>query len=128
MTNTLDLLDKLKSELPELLAEAKVVGKWVWLEFNVPPIQEIRSKLKKLGFHWNGKRKCWQHPCGVPRPRSGSDPRSYYQVKQVAEVEIKDAPHKLVTAKEYKVVTLRECPLAGSFVCKPSCVAATRIL
>jgi proteasome lid subunit RPN8/RPN11 len=111
MAGTLDLLDKLKLEIPELLGQAQVVGKWVWLEFNVPPVQEIRSKLKMLGFHWNGKRKCWQHPCGVPRPRSGSDPRSYYEVKPAAEIEMKDASRKSVTAKEFKVVTLRECPL-----------------
>ncbi len=51
MTNTLALLDKLKTEMPELWGQAQVVGKWVWLEFNVPPMQEVRSKLKELGFH-----------------------------------------------------------------------------
>jgi len=104
----LDLLGRLKTEMPELWGQAQVVGKWVWLEFNVPPLKEVRGKLKELGFHWNGPRKCWQHPCGVPSLRAGGDPRSYYHVKPANELEMKDAPP---AAKEYKVVTLRECPL-----------------
>jgi DNA repair protein RadC len=116
MTNTLALLDKLKTEMPELWGQAQVVGKWVWLEFNVPPLKEVRSKLKELGFHWNGPRKCWQHPCGVPSLRADGDPRSYYQVKPANELEMKDAPP---AAKEYKVVALRECPLLESMrVCE----------
>jgi len=108
---TLSLLERLKTEMPEIWGQAQVVGKWVWLEFNVPPVGEIRANLKKLGFHWNGQRKCWQHPCGVPRPRAGSDPRSYFQVTPASELEMNDAPTKPYAAKEYKVVALRECPL-----------------
>jgi DNA repair protein RadC len=107
-TNTLALLDRLKTEMPEIWTQAQVVGKWVWLEFNIPPMKEVRGRLKKLGFHWNQGRKCWQHPCGVLRPRSSGDPRSYYQVTPASELEMKDAPP---TAKEYKVIALRECPL-----------------
>ncbi len=94
--------------MPEIWGQAQVVGKWVWLEFNIPPAGEIRANLKKLGFHWNGPRKCWQHPCGVPSLRAGGDPRTYYQVKPAGELAMNDAPP---TAKEYKVVALRECPL-----------------
>jgi hypothetical protein len=116
MTNTLALLDKLKTEMPELWGQAQVVGKWVWLEFNVPPMQEVRSKLKEFGFHWNAPRKCWQHSCGVPSLRASGDPRSYYQVRPANELEMKDAPPP---AKEYKVVALRECPLPESMrVCE----------
>lgn len=111
MDNTMTLLDRLKTEMPEIWDQAQVVGKWVWLEFNVPPLQEIRSNLKKLRFHWNGQRKCWQHPCGVPRSRAGDDPRSYYQVKPATGMVLNDA---LAIAKEYKVVALRECPLPES--------------
>jgi DNA repair protein RadC len=107
--NTMTLLDRLKTEMPEIWTQAQVVGKWVWLEFNVPPLQEIRANLKKLGFHWNGQRKCWQHPCGAPRTRSQGDPRSYYQVTPATGMALNDAPPP--TAKEYKVVALRECPL-----------------
>lgn len=105
----MSLLERLKAEMPELWGQAQVVGKWVWLEFSVPPLKEVRGKLKELGFHWNRARQCWQHPCGVPCFRSGGDPRSYYQVKPADE--LKDAPPM---AKEYKVVALRECPLPDS--------------
>ena len=50
MANTLALLDRMKTEAPEIWSQAQVVGKWVWLEFNIPPIREIRAKLKELGF------------------------------------------------------------------------------
>jgi hypothetical protein len=46
--------------MPEVFEQAQVVGKWVWLEFNVAPVRPIRDKLKELGFHWNAGRKCWQ--------------------------------------------------------------------
>ena len=110
MTPTAELLDRLKSEMPEIWGQAQVVGRWVWLEFNVPPMTQIRGKLKELGFHWNGARKCWQHPCGIPSRRAGGDPRSYYQVKPASGMEMNDAP-SAAFAKEYKVVALRECPL-----------------
>jgi hypothetical protein len=47
-TNTLALLDRLKTEMPEIWQEAQIVGKWVWLEFNVPPMKEIRARLKEF--------------------------------------------------------------------------------
>lgn len=112
MTPTLALLDRLKSEMPEIWGQAQIVGKWVWLEFNVPPHQEIRKKLHTLGFHWNGKRKCWQHPCGVPRPRSEGDPRKYFEVKSPTGTPT----HLNEAAQEYKVVSLRECPLPDSLL------------
>jgi len=108
MGNTLALLDKLKTEMPELWDRAQVVGRWVWLEFNTPPLQSVRGKLKEFGFHWNGQRKCWQHPCGVESLSSRNDPRGKYEVTPASELEMKDA---LPTAKEFKVVALRECPL-----------------
>ena len=99
--------------MPEIWGEAQIVGKWVWLEFNSPPELEIRTRLKELGFHWNGPRKCWQHPCGVSRPRLNHDPRSYYEVKPASEMTMNDAPF---SSKEYKVVALRECPLPESLL------------
>src|SRR5438552_3920635 len=103
---TLALVDRLKTETPEIWNQAQIVGRWVWLEFHVPPLENIRCKLKEFGFHWNGTRKCWQHPCGLSRPRAGGDPRSYYQVRPADEPTI----HERHIAKEYKVVALRECP------------------
>jgi|ERR1043166_1713337 proteasome lid subunit RPN8/RPN11 len=108
------LLERLKTQMPEIWGQAQVVGSWVWLEFNVPPLQEVCGKLKNLGFHWNGLRKCWQHPCGVPWPRSGGDPRAAYPVTPAPEMALNDAPLIPKPAKEYKVISLRECPLPAS--------------
>lgn len=110
MGNTLALLDKLKSDMPEIWNQAQIVGKWVWLEFNVPPLVQIRSKLKELGFHWNGGRKCWQHPCGAPSKRSARDPRGVYQIKSAEAFALKEVATSAVS-KEYKIIALRECPL-----------------
>jgi DNA repair protein RadC len=93
------------------------VGKWVWLEFTVPPAPKIRGKLKDLGFHWNGVRKCWQHPCGESRPRSGRDPRAFYAVQPASALQLQDAAPTRQFAthpREYKVVSIRECPVPDS--------------
>lgn len=116
MTNTLALLDRLKFELPEIWNEALVVGNWVWLEFNIPPIQEMRAKLKDLGFHWNRDRRCWQHPCGQSRARSFRDPKDIYPVTpapalQMNETPVTQAGSTTTTTKEFKIVALRECPI-----------------
>src|SRR6266403_1017774 len=114
MSSTLALLGRLRTEMPEIWGQAEVVGRWVWLEFNVAPEKQVRGKLKELGFHWNGQRRCWQHPCGIPTEHSRHDPREKYQVIPATAMELQDAvatalPPRL--AKEYKVVSLRECPL-----------------
>ena len=110
-TDTLALLDKLKTELPEIWGQAQVVGKWVWLEFNIPPAGAIRQRLKQFGFHWNGQRKCWQHPCGVPSRHSQGDQRQHYPVKAADELAMNDALPEPYAAREYTVVALRKCPL-----------------
>jgi DNA repair protein RadC len=114
--NTLALLDRLKTDMPEIWSQAQIVGKWVWLEFAIPPLKEVRAKLKELGFHWNAARKCWQHSCGVRRPRSGRDPRGVYPVVPATAMELQETPEKPagMTSKEYKVIALRECPLPES--------------
>ncbi len=115
-THTMALLDRLKSDMPEIWNQAQVVGKWVWLEFNIPPLKEVRSRLKGLGFHWNAGRSCWQHPCGVHRSRSDRDPRDVYPVVPATAMALKETEPKPATktSKEYKVVALRECPLPES--------------
>jgi DNA repair protein RadC len=112
---TIALVDRMKTELPEIWSKAQVVGSWVWLEFDIPPLPEIRSKLKQLGFHWNGKRKCWQHPCGAERTSSSKDPRAVYSVVPATDVTAQEqtAPG-VISSKEYKVVSLRECPMPES--------------
>lgn len=112
-TDAVALVGRLKTELPEIWNRAEVVGDWVWLEFNIPPAREIRTKLKALGFHWNRGRQCWQHPCGFQRPRSIRDPKGVYPVTPASALELKETATKAIefSAKEYKIVALRECPL-----------------
>lgn len=127
MQSTLALLERLRVELPEIWNQAHVVGKWVWLEFNVPPLSDIRFKLKQLGFHWNGGRKCWQHPCGESRPRAFVDPRLIYQTVAARAFRINETMPKRqeIAASEYKVISLRECPLPEEMlVCNTPEVAA----
>jgi DNA repair protein RadC len=111
MSNTLALLDRLKKEIPDISGQTRVVGQWVWVEFNVPPLQGIRIKLKELGFHWNRKRKCWQHPCGTSRTSAKAETHASDKVSPTGAAELKDAPS---VAKEYKVIALRECLLPDS--------------
>lgn len=109
----LALLDRLKVELPEIWNRARVVGKWVWLEFNVPPLAQIRTKLKELGFHWNGKRKCWQHPCAIERTPIKGDAPQLYPMPPAINVQMNEAiaPIGLIQVQEFKVISLRQCPL-----------------
>jgi DNA repair protein RadC len=113
MAGTVALLDRLKTDMPELWNKAQIVGNWVWLEFSVPPLVTVRSKLKHLGFHWNRDRRCWQHPCGIESGRSEGDPRQLYPVVPAPALRMNEIPihAREITAKDYKVVSLRECPL-----------------
>ena len=84
---TTDLLKKLKKEAPELFEQAVVVGQWVWLEFTgARPLPHVLMKLRQLGFHWNKRRRCWQHPCGS---RSPNDPRDNGKYEVVAATALK---------------------------------------
>src|SRR6267143_392533 len=107
MTETFALIDRMKTQLPEVWDQAEVVGKWVWLEFNIPPVKEVRSKLKELGFHWNGGRKCWQNPCGFSRPRSGRDPKAVYDVIPANVLHLQEAngTPRAQSSKEYKIIS-----------------------
>ncbi len=90
MQATVEVVEKLKKELPEILGQAQVVGQWLWLEFTTRPSVKVTMKLKQLGFHWNKRRRCWQHPCGT---RSPNDPRENgkYEVSAAPALKIKDA-------------------------------------
>ena len=73
------LLVLLRTQAPALYDVAQIVGKWVWVQFSEKQPPEITSQLAQLGFHWNNKRQCWQHPCGVPMTEaSPDDPRAKY--------------------------------------------------
>ena len=87
MQATMDLLKKLKTEAPEIFEQALVVGQWVWLEFTgARPSPQILMKLRQLGFHWNKRRRCWQHPCGT---RAANDPRDNGKYEVVAATALK---------------------------------------
>ncbi|MEW6156568.1 MAG: hypothetical protein AB1813_04010 [Verrucomicrobiota bacterium] len=90
-SKVLALLERLKTEMPEVWSQAEVVGRWVWLEFHTPPLKAVRARLKELGFHWNAERQVWQNPCGVQRPRSSRDPKGYYDVIPATEMALKEA-------------------------------------
>ena len=75
---TEQVLDLLHRRLEHAFELAEVVGKWVWIAFPEPQEQQITAELSQLGFHWNSRRKCLQHPCGVFKGEL-SDPRTKYQ-------------------------------------------------
>ena len=90
MQATFALLKQLKAEAPEIFEQAVVVGQWVWLEFTgARPAPAILMKLRQLGFHWNRRRRCWQHPCGT---RPANDPRDSgkYEVTAATAFKLKE--------------------------------------
>jgi hypothetical protein len=107
------LLDRLREKMPELWEHATVVGDWVWLELNIDPKPAERGKLRDLGFHWNQERSTWQHPCGVSRPRFNGDPKDRYKVIPASEIALRETaiPRSKPSSQEFKVISLRECPL-----------------
>ena len=80
------VLAGLKARAPAALAQAYVVGRWVWVGFDSMPSIEIRNTLKGLGFRWNHSRQVWQHPCGFYSRASVGDPRYRYGVVPAAEM------------------------------------------
>ena len=83
---TEQVLDLLQRRLARAYELAEVVGKWVWVAFSEPQDQQTTAELSQLGFHWNSKRKVWQHPCGVFRGEP-VDPRSKYQSFHPADTQ-----------------------------------------
>ncbi|HTD67750.1 MAG TPA: hypothetical protein VK846_14590 [Candidatus Limnocylindria bacterium] len=72
------VLDLLQRRLRRAFELAEVVGQWVWVAFDAPQDQQMTAELSQLGFHWNSRRKVWQHPCGVFKGEP-TDPRAKYQ-------------------------------------------------
>ena len=86
--NTDKLLSLLRSEAPKVFELAEIVGKWVWIQFDQKQPATVTSVLSELGFHWNGKRQSWQHPCGFFRDHSAPyDPRKKYGSRHAADVK-----------------------------------------
>ena len=80
------VLELLKTSNPGLFNLAEVVGRWIWVTFRETPAAEIRQQLAQLGFHWNRERQAWQHPCGVFRLGSITDPHQKYSSYFPADV------------------------------------------
>jgi hypothetical protein len=65
---------------------ARVVGKWVWIEFESKPSAEIRQALKDFGFRWSRRRGQWSHNCGRPtKPAHSYKPCDKYQTLSMDE-------------------------------------------
>lgn len=63
---------------------ARVVGRWVWIEFDSKPSAEIRQGLKDMGFRWSRRRKQWAHNCGhVSRPARNYRPWDKYETTTI---------------------------------------------
>ena len=86
MLATPKVLNLLLTKTPDIYRLAEVVGKWVWVQFKETPAAEIRQQLTQLGFHWNRERQAWQHPCGVFRLGSLTDPHQKYSCYFPADV------------------------------------------
>ena len=65
---------------------ARVVGKWVWIEFESKPGADVRQSLKDIGFHWSHRRQQWSHSCGHPtKPALSYRPWDKYQTISLDE-------------------------------------------
>ena len=65
---------------------ARVVGSWVWIEFDSKPSAEIRQALKDFGFRWSKRRGQWAHNCGhSSRPARSYRPWDRYRTISLDE-------------------------------------------
>lgn len=90
MAATLQEVARLRAELPEAIPYARIVGRWVWVEYPEKPDGQTRAALKRLGYHWSRRRGAWQHPCGWRSRRSSRDPRAHYGVVPAVAVLAED--------------------------------------
>lgn len=76
---------------PEALKHARIVGRWIWIEFPSRPAKELCTWLTAEGFWFNRKRSAWQHGCGTySSPARSHDPRQQYGSIPAADV-LRDA-------------------------------------
>ena len=70
----------------ELKLPARVVGKWVWIQFESKPSAEIRQSLKAMGFRWSRRREQWANNCGHPtKPARGYRPWDKYKTTMLED-------------------------------------------
>jgi len=86
---TQNVLDFLRTRLPQQYELAEIVGKWIWLAFPATSNRAVASTLWRLGFHWNQRRCVWQHPCGACAPFAAHprDPRTKYGSYFAADIQ-----------------------------------------
>lgn len=66
---------------------ARVVGRWVWIQFTEKPAAEIRQALKDFGFHWSRRRGQWSHNCGLStKPAMNYKPWDKYETNTIESV------------------------------------------
>src|SRR5205085_4647518 len=113
---TEQVLDLLQRRVRRAFEVAEVVGKWIWIAFPEPQDQQTTAELSQLGFHWNSRRKVWQHPFGVFKGEP-VDPRSKYQsfhpadqraARREAHALLEEAKHAVEVAIEKKDAAGRE--------------------
>ena len=68
---------------------ARVVGRWVWIQFDNKPNAEIRQALKDFGFRWSRRSGQWSHSCGHScRPARSYRPWDKYQTTSLEEAYV----------------------------------------
>ncbi len=66
---------------------ARVVGRWVWIQFDAKPDTDTRAKLKTAGFRWSPRRSQWSHACG----HDSRPARNYRPWDKYKTVSLEDA-------------------------------------
>jgi hypothetical protein len=72
------VLHMLRTRAPQFWEIAEVVGDWIWIQFEGKQPKQVTAALAEFGFHWNGRRQLWQHPCGQYIESASYDPRRRY--------------------------------------------------
>jgi hypothetical protein len=87
--STETVLHYLRTKLPQQYGLVEIVGKWVWLDVSPARKPGLASLLWTLGFHWNQRRRVWQHPCGKFDPLGShpTDPRTKYRCYFPADIK-----------------------------------------
>lgn len=78
----------LKEKYPEYTHNFKVVGFWLWAEFQTKPAREVLNHLKEMGFRWNNNRKVWQNPFLIASRSTSGDPRLKYGSKEIEQIAV----------------------------------------
>lgn len=75
------------STRPDVAPFARIVGRWIWLEFPDKPSLDTRVFIRSIGFRWNSERAAWQHSCGhFTRRNRRIDPRQVYGAQRIERI------------------------------------------